>query len=195
MALRDLSQGDFAFWKNYNDRMRDTHMKEFVQQMHPDVMRAFYRGHKHGVNGSHRFFQPERLARAGMHREEDMVSLSRIFTATNTLQPQLYWKNPRKLAVPKKGTDPRSAALMTALQNHYMELPDDHGRTQKDHNQDAIMNAWFFGLGWKKIGYQIEFEPSENAPESKRGQFDGALQQARNALGIHPDRDWETKRS
>lgn len=112
----------------------------------------------------------------------NMISLSRIFTTTNTLMPNLYYENPRKLAIPRKGTDPTIAAYMTAAQNYYMDATN-----QKRENQEAIMNAWFFGLGWKKVGYHVATEPLVNNPENKLGPLEKMALGAKNILGLKPD--------
>jgi len=167
--------------------MRATHEKEFMMEMDPGILRAVYRGRKSDRN---RFFQNVQ-SQFGMHgfnsgaHRQDSVTISRIFTATNTLQSNLYWQNPRKIAVANQGSDPRSAVLMSAVQNHYMNLSDEHGNTQKQENQEAIMNAWFFGTGWKKLGYQVVTETKSKQPEDKN---DGTIQPSPGSiLGIPPD--------
>jgi len=197
MALKDLSQADFSFWKEYNNNMRRTHEAEFLHEIDPGMMRAFYRGlrirrqdpflgHSTGFGAHDGNFVHGRFG-GNVRRREDMVTLSRIFTATNTVLPNIYWQNPRKIAVAKNNTTERSAALMSAVQNHYMELMDEHGRNQKHENQDSIMDAWFFGLGWKKIGYHVETEPKNDQVEDQIGLVDRLTMGAKNVLGIQPD--------
>jgi len=196
MALKDLTTGDFEYWKRKSDDMRRLHEMEFLREIDPGLIRAFYRGLRvrrqdpflgSSLGGTHAGSGFDPRMGATTRRREDLVTLSRIFTATNTVLPNLYWQNPRKIAVAKNGTDTQSAALMTAVQNHYMELMDEHGRTQKHENQDSIMDTWFFGLGWKKVGYHMETVPRAKEPESELGVMDRTSIGIKNILGVQPD--------
>lgn len=154
MALKDLTDGDFQYYKRYAHSMMDCHEKEFVRVIDPDLMRALYRGKSDKKR--------ENTDDSGYWNDKaHYMALSKIFQATNTILPNLYYKNPTPIVVPKRDSDPNSAALMTAILKHYMKL-----NKAKEQNQEAVLNAYFFGLGWKKIGYRTVFLPKTNEPES-----------------------------
>ncbi len=172
MALKHLTEGDFSYFKSYNDDMRRVHEEEFLQRADPDLMRALYRGES-GV--------------AKQGEQKKFLSMNRMFAATNTIMPNLYWQNPKLLGTPKEGTDPVNAAIMTSLVSYYMNLKDENGYTWKHTNQEAIMNTYFFGIGWKKIGYHTAFEPADNQPENKLDAGEKLSIGIRNILGTQPD--------
>lgn len=184
MSLKDLSQQDFTFWKNYAKLMIDTHEKEFLKKIDPDMMKAYYRGrNQRDEIYNEMFVQENELGYE--NRREHFLTLSRIFQATNTILPNLYWQNPRPVVSPIRNTDANSAALMSACLRHYQKLNND-----KKQNQEAIMSAWFFGLGWKKIGYRTVFFPKDDIkgePESKLGVLDKVGNTMKSILGLKPD--------
>lgn len=126
-------------------------------EIDPDLMRAMYRGK---INKEFR-----RKNNAPTSEEERMrhyLAFSRIFQEENTILPNLYYQNPQPIVQPLRRGDEPTAALMSALLRHYMKLND--GKRQ---NQEAVLNARFFGLGWKKMGYRTVFMPRNDEPESK----------------------------
>src|SRR3990167_9904595 len=129
--LTDLSALDFSFYKEYSKRMRTCWEKEFAEQIDPALMRAFYRGKnkKEVKNNS--------LYGNNLNAREHFLTMSRILQSTNTILPNLYYQNPKIMALPIRMADPNSAALMTAVINHYMKE-----NQQKEENQEAVMNAW-----------------------------------------------------
>ncbi len=183
MALKDISELDFSFYKEYAKKMRTCHEREFLEVIDPGLMRAFYRGkNKKEVEKGNPYSNTT-------NSREHFLTMSRIFQSTNTILPNLYYQNPKLMAIPCRKADPASAALMTAVQNHYMKET-----FQKEENQEAVMNAWFFGLGWKKIGYQTVFMPRSQDPESILGQSQGFMGQVKNILGIKPDNNENRER-
>ena len=160
MSVQDLSDSDFSHWRDKLDRMRSCHENEFLAECDADLMRAFYRGYKSK--------EYKQYLRDPLRRQKHEVTFTRIFTATNTVRPNLYYENPKVIAISKHGSDPFSAALLTSGLNYFMrEL------RQKEENQTAIMNAYFFGLGWKKIGYHVRTE-EEGAHLAGAGEEEGS---------------------
>ena len=174
MSLKDLSDLDFSFYCEYAKKMRNTHDKEFMEVIDPELMRAFYRGKNKKAN----------LLGIDTDSKEHFITYSRIFQASNTILPNLYYQTPRIMAIAKRKQDNDSAALMTAAQNHYNAVND-----AKRENQESVMNAWFFGIGWKKCGYRTVFMPKEgqDQPENKLGMMGQAVQGIKSILGIKPD--------
>lgn len=181
MALKDLTAGDFKFYKDYAGKMIDCWEREFIRKVDPDLIRAFYRGLNKKENEDYKndFRNP-------VSRREHYLTYSRIFQGTNTILPNLYYQNPRVIATPLRNTDDNSAALMSAVLNYYMR--ETH---QKEENQEAVLNAWFFGIGWKKIGYQTFFMPRDSDPETqiepKSGMIDMIKGGVQSILGRVPD--------
>lgn len=178
MALQDLTQADFAYYKKMARDMKSCHEKEFLRRIDPQLMRAFYRG----LNTKH-LYEDNLFDQRGFYNDKDSyMSLSRIFQATNTILPNLYYQNPSPIVIGKREGDDESAALMSALLKYYMKL-----NNAKRQNQEAVMNAWFFGIGWKKLGYRTVFFPKERIaqePESILTKLQGGIN---NLLGVKPD--------
>lgn len=154
--LTDLSQGDFKFWTQYADKMKSCHEEEFMQEINPDLIRAFYRGRK---------TKDKRFSRTGygLDANEHLLMLSMIFGSANTILPNLHHRNSQPIITPLRGqssvpnvTPEESAAILTALERYYMKKND-----AKINNQEAALNAYWFGLGWKKLGYSRVSEPNE----------------------------------
>ena len=161
--------------------MIECHEREFMQRIEPELVRAFYRGRNKKEDE-----QYKNDFRTPAERREHFISYSRIFQATNTILPNLYYQNPRIIVSPSRGGDDSSSALMSSVLNHYMK--ELH---QKEENQEAVLNTWFFGLGWKKIGYQTFFMPQTQDPESmiepKSGIIDKFMGGVNSILGKKPD--------
>lgn len=185
MSLKDLSDGDFSFYKDYAKRIRETHDNEFMKNIDPDLMRAYYRGRNQKEDKNFTddtgFFT----------KREHFLTFSRIFQASNTILPNLYYQDPSPIVLARKDSTESSAALMSAVIKYYMKLNES-----KRKNQEAIMNAWFFGIGWKKLGYHTVFTPREeikDEPESKNlNTVGGRVMQMVNTgiksmLGVMPD--------
>lgn len=154
--LSELSQGDFEFYRKYADGMRKCHEDEFVKCIDPDLLRAMYRGKvrkdNYGTNYAVIAEDPSR----------DLMAFSRLFQATNTIVPNLMYQVPNPIVTPLRGSDNDSAALMSAILKHYSKL-----NNSKAQNQEAVLNAWFFGIGYKKIGYRTVFLPRVDEPETR----------------------------
>lgn len=154
--LTDLSAGDFQFYKRYADGMKDCHENEFVRTIDPDILRAMYRGRvKKDSYGT-------KYSVIAEDPTKDLMAFSRLFQASNTILPNLYYENPSPIIIPKRGSDADSAALMSAILKHYLQL--NNGKVQ---NQEAVLNAWFFGIGYKKMGYRTVFLPRVDEPETR----------------------------
>lgn len=155
--LQDISQADFKYFANYVQKMKDTHEKEFMQEINPDLVRALYRGKKYS--------EDKNKLRMDFEREEDLLlTLSLIFPAANTILPNLYYQNPKPIVIPEGQGSWDDSALMSAVLRYYMKV-----NKAKMENQDAVLNSYHMGLGWKKIGYRKLAEPSEQVasePES-----------------------------
>src|SRR3990167_7105871 len=152
MALKDISTGDFDFFRSKVQRMKKCHEDEFVRRIQPDLMRAMYRGKMTAETPS---------AGASEDSDPELIAFSRIFQSTNTSLVSSYYQNPAPLVTPARGSDANSAALMTALLKHYMKVNE-----AKRQNQEGVLNARFFGLGWKKLGYRTVFLPRVSEPET-----------------------------
>ena len=172
--LSDLSVGDFEFFRKKAQSMRRVHEDEFLKKIQPDLMRAMYRGKMAAETPS---------AGASEDIDPELLAFSRIFQSTNTSLVSSYYQNPSPIILAGRGSDGDSAALMTAALKHYMKLND-----AKRQNQEAVLNARFFGLGWKKIGYRTVFLPRVNEPETQpdKGMLD-KIRSAASSLFGKPD--------
>ena len=152
--LTDLSQNDFAHLTNYATQMRSTHDREFMETISPDLIRSFYRGSK---------FKDSRFSRMGYGSDNDhLLMLSMIFGSANTILPNIHHRNSTPIITALRGqpsvpnvAPEESAAILTALERYYLKKNDG-----KQNNQEAALNAYWFGLGWKKLGYSRVSEPS-----------------------------------
>ena len=178
MSVQDLSAGDFDHFTRYADGMRACHEAEFVKKIDPDLMKAMYRG-KTSKEDRNNPSNLEYLENDTKH----LLAFSRLFQATNTIIPNLYYQNPSPIVLAGRGSDQNSTALMSSILKHYMKL-----NRAKEQNQEAILNAWFFGMGWKKIGYRTVFLPRVDEPESQidNGVLD-KLRSAASSLFGKPD--------
>jgi len=154
VSVKELSTADFKYWKDYNQRDIQTHEDEFLREANPDLMHALYRGYKDPAYRQN-LRDPAKL-------RNHILAYSKIFTATNTIIPNLMYQMPRYLVVPEFDTDPVQAAAMTAALNKYNKV-----LKQKMENQQAVLNTWFLGLSWKKIGYYIPESPKVDEPETE----------------------------
>ena len=154
--LTDLTRADFDFLRKYAGAMQTCHETEFMQAIDPDMIRAFYRGKKEKDN---------RFSRMGrLEQDKHILMLSTIFSSANTILPNLYYQNPSPIIQAIRESTPEAAALLTAMAKQNMKENDG-----KRENQEACLNGYFFGLGWKKLGYQKPSAPSsllEGEPES-----------------------------
>ena len=177
MSLKDLSAGDFEYYRSYAMDMVKCHEREFINQIDPKLMRAMYRGKtKYDAYEEKVYGDPS-------DNKEHITSLVIMFQASNTVLPNLYYQNPSPIVKPARGSDADSAALMTAVLKHYMKL-----NNAKRQNQEAVMNSWFFGLGWKKLGWRAVFEPRTQEPESapEPNAFQKSMGAIGSALGMGP---------
>lgn len=177
MSLEQLSQLDFEYYKSYAQKMRTCHEKEFLEVIEPDLIRAFYRG-------KNKKQSKENLYAKNTNSREHFLTFSRIFQASNTILPNLYYQLPKIMGIAGRGADENSAALMTAVLNYYRKPAQNDA---KRNNQESVMNAWFFGIGWKKLGYRTVFMPRVQEPETELKGFAGMVEKAKSVLGMKPD--------
>lgn len=177
MSLKDLSDLDFAYFRDYAKKMQLCHDKEFMEVIDPDLIRAFYRG-------KNKKQTKENLYAKNTNSREHFLTFSRIYQASNTILPNLYYQNPKILGIAGRGADANSAALMTAALNFYRKPAQNNAKRE---NQEAVMNTWFFGIGWKKLGYRTVFMPRVQEPETDMGGMAGILEKAKSILGMKPD--------
>lgn len=142
MSIKDLSEQDFSWLKKKASNMRQMHEDRFMREIQPELMGALYRGYK---STEYKMLTDRKdLEQLKRH----VLTYSRIFTACNTIIPNLQYQMPRVLAIPEHGTDPESAATMTAYLNNFHRVSK-----QKKENQQAVINSFFLGISWKKIGF------------------------------------------
>ena len=153
--LEDLDQNSFEYFKRYNSQMISTHESEFMACINPDLMRAHYRTFKE------KNYKDQLSNWEDEEFKEHVLILTRIFGTVNTVLPNLYYQNPRILAIPELESTPESAAILTSAMNYYMRV-----LKQKEENQNCVMNSVFFGIAWKKIGYQTMSIPMDETPET-----------------------------
>ena len=177
MALTDLTPADFQFFKKKANAMRHCHEQEFVRFVDPDMMRAMYRGR---IN---RDYRETHYVSQDEENHKHLTSYSRLFQATNTIVPMLFPQMPSPIITPGRGSDNDGAALMTAILKHYSKL-----NQSKRQNQEAILNTWFFGIGWKKLGYRTVFIPRVDEPETTLDQsILGKMKSAAMSMFGKPD--------
>ena len=176
MALKDLSDLDFSYYKDYSDKMRTCHEKEFLECIDPELLRMMYRG-------KNKKQSKDRLYDVNDNKREHLLTYSRLFQATNTVLPNLMYQMPRNIVLNRK--DPRKGAITAQALNQ-----SDIKLNQKRENQEAVMNAWFFGLGWKKMGYYADFvETQSQSPEdqpSQESMMDKMKQGMMSMMGVPP---------
>lgn len=175
MSVKDLTQNDFDFFRNYAQGMMKCHENEFVKCINPDIIRAMYRGRVRKDAYDNKYEENEDPAK-------DLMAFSRLFQATNTVPVNLYYQNPAPIVLPLRGSDPNSAALMAAIIKHYMKLNE-----AKRQNREAVLNAWFFGIGWKKLGYRTVFTPRVQEPETAGAGMADKLRSAVQGVFGKPD--------
>ena len=149
MSIADLSQADFDWYTDYASKMRKCHDTEMMQEIDPDLIRAFYRG---------KTKKDQRFVRTGRNTDsEHFLMLTTMFSGANTILPSLYYQNPNPIIQALRDATPESAALLCAALKHYMKV-----NSAKEENQEAVLNSYWMGIGWKKLGYRIQ---TATAPE------------------------------
>ncbi len=177
MALTDLSTGDFDFYKRKAYAMKDTHAKEFLNVIDPELMRALYRGRDSKTY--------EGSDKMGFYNDKThFMAMSKIFQGVNTILPNLYYQNPKPIVLPMRDSDDDSAALMSAILTHYRKPQQNNAKKQ---NQKSVLDAVFFGIGWKKIGYRTVFMPKVDEPETRLDM--NILQKMGSLVGMGPKPD------
>lgn len=167
MSVKDISQGDFEYWKKQLTKDRRCHEEEYLKEIDPDLMHALYRGYK-DKNYKASLSDQNKL-------RNHILTVSKIFTAVNTIIPNLQYQVPRALCLPENGTDPTNAAMMTAALNHYNKVLN-----QKSENQEAVLSSFFVGLSWKKIGYNSPSTSMSQPQSDGSGQMAEGLAQSGN---------------
>lgn len=156
MALQDLTQADLDWIRKKSKAMIAVHESEFLKMADPSLMKAFYRGR------NKKWEENENTDERGFYnKREHYLTLSRIFTATNTLGPQLYYQNPQPIVVPGKNGTKEGAAFMASALRGNMEKNEAERQ-----NPEACLSGWFFGLGWKKVGMRNTFLKRQEEPET-----------------------------
>ncbi len=172
MSVKDLTQGEFDYLRSYSDDMRSCHENEFVKYIDPPLMRAMYRGKT-------KYEKYERENYGQVHDDnEHLTALVTIFQAENTILPVTYWQNPQPIIRAIQNAIPESAALLTATIKKYMYL-----NNAKRQNQESVLNARFFGLGWKKIRFHSEYDESQSQ-ESPQEDAGGMMGSIKSMLGM-----------
>lgn len=182
MALTDLSVADMDYYRNYVKKMKSCHEREFLMRINPRMMRAFYRGMNRDLPDEQSRTFNETDYKEYWNDTENFLQLSRIFQATNTILPNVYYQNPSPIITGVRGGDEDSAALMSALIKFYMKL-----NNAKVQNQEAVMNAWFFGIGWKKLGYKTVFFPKDEVAQEPETVLDKVTDTFQGLMGMKPD--------
>ena len=147
MSVQDISKTDFDWHVEQYRSDKECWEKEFLQTVKPELIRAFYRGKKQVLRD---YF--------GSVSEDSTqnMALSLLFASENTFASMVLPQNPKPIVVALRDTPPERAALMSSLLRRNMEM-----NNAKEENREAIMNARFFGLGWKKVGYRVDYPPKE----------------------------------
>ena len=153
--LKDLTQLDFQYFRSYADDMRKVQEREQFKYMDFNLLRAMYRGKT-------KYEDYENQVYGTGEEDQHLTALVTIFQSENTIIPTLYPQNPLPIVRPGRGSDADSAALMTSILKHYMKL-----NNAKRENQEAVLNARFFGLGWKKLGWQSVYPSKTQEPETQ----------------------------
>lgn len=162
MSIDMLSQGDLSYYKRYSKDMLNCHESEFAQKIDPSLIRAMYRGRigkeqdRYGEHGGGGYGDTYGNYNNYYNEEDHVMAMVKLFQAANTILPNLYFQNPSPIVIPKRNSDPPDAALMCAGLKYYKKL-----NKQKQQNQEAVLNSYFFGIGWKKMGYRSVFPPAE----------------------------------
>lgn len=150
MSVKDLTKSDFDYHVEYARSDKECWENEFLKQINPDLMRSFYRGKKEIVN---------RYLGTGEDSTQNLA-LSLLFASENTFASMVLPQNPQPIVVPLRDTPPEKAALMSSLLRRNMEI-----NNSKIENREAIMNSRFFGLGWKKVGYRVDYPAKEQVAQ------------------------------
>lgn len=181
-GIDQLTQADVDWMKKKIQAMKTCHEKEFVRNLEPEMLRMFYHGRNRKQaelgNEGNEFGNGKQSYSTRQH----FITLTRCFPAINTLLPNLYYQNPAPIVTGTRGADKDSAALMSAIIKWYMK----HNNA-KQQNQEAVLNAWWFGIGWKKIGYRTTFMPRVEEPETKLGPLEMMSQGIKSVMGVMPD--------
>jgi len=151
--ITDISPDDHRYWRDYCRKDVEAHENEFMRECDPDYLRCLYRGYK---AKNYREYLSE-----SVRNQENTLSVTRMFSAANTILPNIYYQNPKLIAVARNQQSSWAAGLMTSAQNHYLRV-----LRQKEENQNLAMNGYFFGLGWKKLGYKTFVTPRIQEPEA-----------------------------
>lgn len=168
MSVKDLTKADFDFHVQGAGDDKECWEKEFIGCIKPELMRHFYRGKKEVV----KYF--------GGNTEDSTqnLALSLLFASENTFASMVLPQNPRPIVVPLNETPSERAALMSSLLRKNMEI--NNGKAE---NREAIMNARFFGLGYKKVGYRVQYAEKPQVSAEPETITDKALNMFRQVTG------------
>lgn len=169
MSVKDITQGDFKYFSERAQDMEVCWEKEFRRRMNPDLLRAMYQGRNKALN---------KLTENEYNSSTSNLTLSRVFSATNTIGAKLYPYNPQPIVTPKRGTTYEQAGLMSAALRNSMEV-----NKAKQENKTAGLNAWFFGLGWKKVNYRVEYPAKDILSQEPESMTDKIMNMFKGVTG------------
>lgn len=168
MSIQDISKADFEYHQEGFRADKECWEREFRQQINPDLLRSFYRGKKEVVNKYN----------GNSEDSTQNLALSLLFASENTFASMVLPQNPRPIIVPLRDTPPERAALMSAMLRKNMET--NHAKRE---NREAIMNSRFFGLGWKKVGYRVDYAPKPQVASEPETMTDKVMSMFQNVTG------------
>lgn len=147
-----MTQADFEYFKKYGLRMQSKHEKDYAQVLNSKRILKYYEGV--------RSIDTERLLQDEAETPS-RINLNKFFPATNTVVHEFYPANPLFIVTPKqqrnKEAEIKAKVLASAL-NYYFDE-----KRAKHENQNAIIDAWFFGYGVMKQGWIANFKAPDNA--------------------------------
>ena len=126
----------------------------------------------------------------GIEERPYLTTINMVYTVTKNIVPTLYFRNPKILALPKRKQDEPSAPFAAELLNYYFnEL------NMKEVNQQAILDAYLFGMGIVKIGYATQFgmDIPDEGEQKKKGKR--RIDKILEGIGIKKKKEEEKKQN
>jgi hypothetical protein len=154
-----MTQADFEYFKGYGTEMHSFFESHFMDVVNPDLLLAYYEGVRET--------ESKQITEEENEGPPTRVCLNKFFPATSTLITELYPKNPKWLITPKKDNieSEASAKVIESVLNYYFKKING-----KQENQKAILNAWFFGYGCIKQGWNVEYGKSQQEKNLQENQ-------------------------
>lgn len=142
----EINKSDFKYLKGYEKDMRAAHEKDFIGRLEPERIQKYYE--------SERLISQIEASELGSDAQKvKRITLNKFFPATQTLLAVLYPRNPSFICTSKRGKqEDFSAKIAMGAMNYYFDELNS-----LEENQDAIINAWFFGYGIIKQGWRQTF--------------------------------------